>query len=47
MDKKVTKSEWRRLCIQLGRWCPWEDVKDCTYDEAVAYIKSMPTWEGM
>lgn len=47
MDKKVTKSEWRRLCIQLGKWCPWEDVKDYTYDEAVAYIKNMPTWEGM
>lgn len=31
MDK-ITISQWRRLCIQLGRWCPWEDVKDCTYD---------------
>lgn len=46
MDK-ITISQWRRLCIQIGKWCSWEEVKDCTYHEAVDYIKDMPTWEGM
>lgn len=41
---KITKSEWKRICSQLNKWCNFDEVSGMSYTNAVLYIKSMPVW---
>lgn len=43
-EKKVTRSEWKRICEQLGRWCAFEEIENLTYAQAVEYVKNMSVW---
>ena len=39
--KTVSKEEWQELCKKYNKYCSFEEVKDCTLDEAESYIKNM------
>lgn len=43
----VTIEEWKQICKEEGAWCSYEEVKDMTYEQAVQYVHTMPTFEPM
>lgn len=43
----LTKEEWKEICKEVGAWCEYDEVKDLTYDQAVQYVKTMPTFVPM
>ena len=43
----ITKEQWIELCKKYDKWCSFEEVKNCTYDEAEEYIKTMLVWIPM
>ena len=43
----LTKEEWKQICEEIGAWCEYDEVKDLTYEQAVQYIKTMPTFVPM
>ena len=43
----LTKEEWKQICEEIGAWCEYGQVKDLTYEQAVQYIKTMPTFVPM
>ena len=43
----LTKDEWKQICKQTGKWCEYDEVKNLTYDQAVQYVQTMPTFVPM
>lgn len=43
----LTRDEWKQICEQTGKWCEYGEVKNLTYDQAVQYVQTMPTFIPM